>query len=195
MEHRQVREVMTTKPVTVLSTTSLKSLADVLVKLGVNAVPVVSAEGKVLGLITEMDLLRKEGLQQDPASSRLPRRSSQRQRLIATAETTGELMRTHPVMVRPDTPVAEAARLMERHQLACLPVVDESERLLGVVGPRNLLRILLRPDEEEERHSYLLQVARPADADKPDTREPCPTQGTGDNRIPVRLESPLMHCQ
>jgi len=148
MKHRQVREVMTTKPVTVLSTTSLKSLAGVLVKLRVNAVPVVSAEGKVLGLITEMDLLKKEGVQQDPASSRLPRRSSQRQRLIATAETAGELMTTHPVTVRPDTPVAEAARLMERHQLGCLPVVDESERLLGVVGPRNLLQVLLRPDEE-----------------------------------------------
>ncbi|HUN31159.1 MAG TPA: CBS domain-containing protein [Trebonia sp.] len=148
MEHRQVREVMTTKPVTVLSATSLKSLAGILVNLRVDAVPVLSAEGKVLGLITEMDLLKKEELQQDLGISRRPRRSSQRQRLIAAAETAGELMTTHPVTVRPDTPVAEAARLMERHQVGCLPVVDESGKLLGLAGPRELLRVLLRPDAE-----------------------------------------------
>jgi CBS domain-containing protein len=148
MEHRQVGDVMTTRPVTVLSATSLKSLAGILVKLKVSAVPVVSAQGKVVGVVTEMDLLKKEELQRDPDGLWLPRTGNHRQRLIATATTAGELMSTRPVTVKPDTPVAEAARLMDRHHAACLPVVDGKGRLLGVVGPRELLRVLLRPDAE-----------------------------------------------
>jgi CBS domain-containing protein len=50
--------------------------------------------------------------------------------------------------VRPDAIVAEAVRLMERHDVTFLLVMDESGKLLGVVSPRNLLRVFLRPDEE-----------------------------------------------
>ena len=57
---------------------------------------------------------------------------------MATAETAGEIMRPDPVTVQPGTAVAEAARLMDRHEVTCLPVTDESGKLLGVVGPRNL---------------------------------------------------------
>jgi CBS-domain-containing membrane protein len=67
---------------------------------------------------------------------------------LATAETAGELMSAAPITVWPDATVAEAARLMDRHDVTCLPVTDESGKLLGVVGPRNLLRVFVRPDEE-----------------------------------------------
>ena len=50
--------------------------------------------------------------------------------------------------VRPGATAAEAARLMDRHQVSCLLVVDEGGKLLGVVSPRDLLRVFLRPDEE-----------------------------------------------
>ena len=50
--------------------------------------------------------------------------------------------------VRPGATVAEAARLMDRHEITCLLVTGETGELLGVVGPRNLLQIFLRPDGE-----------------------------------------------
>jgi CBS domain-containing protein len=148
MRHCQVREVMATGLVTATPATPLKSLADTLVRQKVSAVPVVSAQGKIVGVVTEADLLKKEEVQWDPDGRRLPRLSYRARRVIATAETAGELMSTHPATVRPDATVAEAVRLMERHQAACLPVVDGNGKLLGVVRPRDLLRVLLRPDDE-----------------------------------------------
>ena len=50
--------------------------------------------------------------------------------------------------VRPGATVAEAARLMDRHEVTYLLVTDETGELLGVVGPRNLLQVFLRPDGE-----------------------------------------------
>jgi CBS domain-containing protein len=57
-------------------------------------------------------------------------------------------MTADPVTVRSDATVAEAARLMEQHHLSCVLVVDEAGKLAGTVGPRDLLRVFLRPDSE-----------------------------------------------
>ena len=56
---------MTADPVTVTPATSLKYVADLLVKEKVSAVPVLSLQGRVLGVVAEIDLLRKEELQRD----------------------------------------------------------------------------------------------------------------------------------
>jgi CBS domain-containing protein len=69
-------------------------------------------------------------------------------RAFATAETAGEIMDPHPATVRPEAAVAEAARLMSRHQSRCLLVTDADGKLPGVVNARDLLRIFLRPDED-----------------------------------------------
>ncbi len=147
MRHYEVREVMTADPATVTPATPLKHVADLLVKADVSVVPVLSFRGKVLGIVAETDLLRKEELQRDPDGRHSVHLNYRARRDIATAETAGEIMSTAPLTVRPDATVAEAARLMERHAIAFLLVVDESGQLLGVVGPRNLLRVFLRPDE------------------------------------------------
>jgi CBS domain-containing protein len=59
----------------------------------------------------------------------------------------GEIMDPHPATVRPEAAVAEAARLMSRHQARFLLVTDADGKLLGVVNARDLLRVFLRPDE------------------------------------------------
>lgn len=143
-----VRDVMTVDPVTVTPATPLKELVDILVEHRISAVPVLGMQGKVLGLVAETDLLRKEELKRDPDVRHSRHMTYRARRDMATAETAGELMSTHPVTARADMTVAEAARLMDRHQVTCLPVVDDEEKLLGVVSPRDLLRVFLRPDEE-----------------------------------------------
>ena len=148
MRHYEVREVMTADPVTVTQGTSLKYVADLLVKQKVSAVPVLSLQGRLLGVVAETDLLRKEELQRDPDGRHSMHLSYRARRDLVTAETAGETMSMAPVTVRPDATVAEAARLMDRYDISCLPVTDENGKLLGVVGPRNLLRVFLRPDEE-----------------------------------------------
>ena len=145
MRHHEVREVMTADPTTVTPATSLKYVADLLVKEKVGAVPVLSLQGRVLGIVAEIDLLRKEELQRDPDGRHSVHLNYRARRDMATAETAGEIMRPVPVTVQPDATVAEAARLMDRlidrHDVNCLLVTDEGGKLLGVVGPRNLLQV------------------------------------------------------
>jgi CBS domain-containing protein len=148
MRHYEVRNVMTPDPATVTPATSLKYVADLLVKANVSAVPVLSLRGKVLGFVAQTDLLRKEDLQRDPDGQHSVHLNYRTRRDVATAETAGEIMSTALLIVRPDATVAEAARLMERHDATFLLVMDENGKLLGVVSPRNLLQVFLRPDEE-----------------------------------------------
>jgi len=146
MAHYEVRKVMSADPVTVTPATPLKYVASSLVKHKVSAIPVLGLQGQVLGVISETDLLRKEELQRDPDGEHSIHLSYRTRRDIATAETAGELMNTYPPTVRPDATVAEAARLMDRHEVTCLPVVDDGGKLLGVVRPRDLLRVFALDD-------------------------------------------------
>ena len=146
MRHYQVRDVMTAKPMTVTPATPLKNVADILVRGQIGVVPVLTPQGRVAGIVAEGDLLRKEQLQQDPEgrhSMHLPYRI---RRDIVTAETAGELMDRYAPTVPGGTSVAEAARLMDRHQSRFLLVTGEDGKLLGVVTARDLLRVFLRPD-------------------------------------------------
>jgi CBS domain-containing protein len=136
---------MTANPMTVTPATSLKNVAEMLVKGQIAVVPVLTPQGRVAGVVAEGDLLRKEQLQRDPEgrqSMHLPYRV---RRDIATAETAGELMNRYPATVAADTSAAEAARLMDRHQSGFLLVTGEAGKLLGVVTARDL-RVFLRPD-------------------------------------------------
>lgn len=146
MGHLEVRDVMTADPVTVTPATPLTYVASSLVKHKISAVPVLGLQGQVLGMISENDLLRKEELQRDPDGEHSIHLSYRARRDMATAETAGELMNAYPPTVWPDATVAAAARLMDRHQVTCLPVVDDGGKLLGVVGPRELLRVFASDD-------------------------------------------------
>ena len=139
MHHYEVRDVMTADPVTVTLATPIKDLAAILAKQRIGALPVLSPYGLRVGLVTAADLLRKEQLQRDPDGQHSVHLSYRARRDIATAQTAGEIMTRHPATVRADATVAEAARLMDRHQAGCLLVVDEGGKLLGVVSPRDLL--------------------------------------------------------
>jgi len=148
MRHCTVRDVMTADAATATARTRFKDLADIMVREGITGVPVLGRRGEVVGLVSETDLLIKEELRPDQPEE--PERHHYRRalRAKAAAETAGEVMTTHPVTVRPDATVAEAARLMDRQHANCLPVTDEAGKLLGTVGPRDLLKVFLRPDAD-----------------------------------------------
>ena len=146
MRHYQVRDVMTANPMTVTPATPLKNVADILVRGRIGVVPVLTPHGRVAGVVAEGNLLRKEQLQRDPDgrhSLHLPYRT---RRDIATAETAGELMDCYPATVPADTSVAEAARLMDRHQCRFLLVTGEDGKLLGVVTAQDLVLVFSRPE-------------------------------------------------
>jgi CBS-domain-containing membrane protein len=143
-----VRDVMTTKVVTVKRSTPFKEIATQLAQHRISAVPVVDAERRVLGIITEADLLLKQE-HPDPKAN-LPliwTRRRRREQEKAAAAVAGILMTTPPVTVAPTATVTEAARRMHTARVKRLPVVDQTGQLLGIVSRADLLKVFTRPDE------------------------------------------------
>ncbi len=161
MSHLGVRDVMTTDQVTVTPATPLRYVSDILARQKTSSVPVLSVRGKLVGLVAESDLLRKEELKRDPDGEHSKHMTYRERRAVATAETAGEIMSTNPVTVRADATVAEAARLMDRYGATCLPVVDESGNLVGVVGRWDLLRVVLGPDRTRAEIAMAALVGGP----------------------------------
>jgi len=154
MRHYQVGNVMTTSPATVSPDTPLKDVAEILVRGRIGVVPVLTAQGQVAGVVAEGDLLRKEQLQRDPDGRRSRRLLRRARSGIATAATAADLMDRDPATALAGTSVAEAARLMDRHQSRFLLVTGADGKLLGVVTARDLLRVFLRPDEAIRQQVY-----------------------------------------
>jgi CBS domain-containing protein len=149
---RRVREVMTTEVATVGEGAPFKQIVRVLAKHRVSALPVLDADGRVVGVVSEADLLHKEEFPAAPPARgrRAPRRPPAA-RAKAAAATAGELMTAPAVTVGAEATVAEAARLLERHGIKRLPVVDDAGRLVGIASRADLLRVFLRADEDIRR--------------------------------------------
>lgn len=143
-----VRDVMDPNPAAVTTRTSFKDLAVLLTEEGRGAVPVLDRHGKVAGMVTEADMLKKQGLQRAPDSPRPVRRVYRARWSRATGTCAGEVMTTRPPAIRPEATVTEAARLMDRQRCGCLPVIGPSGELAGTVTVRDLLRVFLRPDSQ-----------------------------------------------
>lgn len=153
---------MMTSPVeTVGPTATFRAIAGRLLARAISAVPVVDEQGRVLGIVSEADLLPKEDREALEAGHGLmegPR--SRRARARAAAGTAAELMTSPAVTIGPDAPLAEAARLMRRRDVKRLPVVDEEGGLVGIVSRGDLLRVFARGDEEIRREIIDEVIAR-----------------------------------
>jgi CBS domain-containing protein len=143
-----VRDVMTTEVVAVEAWTPFKEIVARLAQHRISAVPVVDADRRVLGIITEADLLLKQE-HPDPKAdvSLIWTRRRRRQRAKAAAAVAAKLMTTPAVTVPPTATITEAARRMHTARVKRLPVVDERGQLLGMVSRADLLKVFTRPDE------------------------------------------------
>nr|BFD81815.1 CBS domain-containing protein [Streptomyces sp. Xyl84] len=127
--------------------TPFKELVRLLEENGVTAVPVVDGLDRPVGVVSEADLLRKSADQADP-SGRAPVPDLEAwERAKAEGARAEELMSAPAVCARPEWTVVEAARLMETQHVKRLPVVDDADRLVGIVSRGDLLRVFLRRDE------------------------------------------------
>ncbi|MFF9868890.1 CBS domain-containing protein [Streptomyces sp. NPDC013953] len=127
MRHRTVADLMTPEAVTVQRGTPFKEIARLLDEYGITAVPVVEADGRPVGVVSEADLLHS--------------------RLSENSPTTAEgLMSAPAIVARPEWTAVEAARVMERRRVKRLPVVDDAGRLIGVISRSDLLQLFLRRD-------------------------------------------------
>jgi CBS domain-containing protein len=145
-----VKDVMTTRVVSVKRDASFRSMAAALREYRVSAFPVLDDDGKVIGVVSEADMLAKEALDSEPQGmpgmiAGLLRRKEHEK---ARGTTASELMTRPPIIVTPDDTLERAARLMYSRKVKRLPVVDEHGHLVGIVARSDLLAVFDRSDEE-----------------------------------------------
>jgi CBS domain-containing protein len=143
----RVRDLMVTDVATVPRTATYHEIAAVMTERLVNAVPVLDDSRRVIGVVSEADMLRKQERRFGRVGTGLPRRT-RRELAQAAGRTAAQLMRTPPITIHPDAPLGAAARQLNGHRIRRMPVVDDAGHLLGIVSRRDLLRVFLRPDDD-----------------------------------------------
>jgi CBS domain-containing protein len=143
-------DIMTTNVITVRKDTSLKDLAKLLYENHINGVPVVDADGLVIGIICESDLIRKDKKLHIPTVvaifdwvlylERPSKIEEEIQRINATK--VEDLYTKKVVTVDEKMPVDEIATIMEQKKVSTIPVMD-GNRLVGIIGKTDLLRTLI----------------------------------------------------
>ncbi|MFG2892424.1 CBS domain-containing protein [Streptomyces sp. NPDC048248] len=142
-----VGDVMTQTVVAIGQGTRFKEIVETMEQWKVSALPVLAGESRVVGVVSETDLLPEEEFRGSGPKrlERLRRLEDMRQ---AGALTAGELMSAPALAVHADATLAQAARTMARRAVKRLPVVDGEGMLQGIVSRTDLLKVYLRSDED-----------------------------------------------
>jgi len=149
----RVGHVMTRDVVSVTPDTPLKDVAAAIVERGISGLPVCDADGAVVGVLSEADLLVKQGGSPERSGGLfawLVETASAPDLAKLRAHTAGEAMTSPAVTVETASPVSEAARTMVSLGVNRLPVVEDG-RLVGIVTRADLVRLFTRSDEEIAR--------------------------------------------
>jgi CBS domain-containing protein len=142
-----VADVMTTRVIAVKRAADYKEICGVLRQYRVSACPVISDEGKVLGIVSEADLLYKVA-DPNPPSGLIRLRWKLGEESKVNAVTASQLMTSPAISIQPDAPVAAAARIMQSNRVRRLPVVGPGGVLIGIVSRTDLLSVFERPDAD-----------------------------------------------
>lgn len=144
-----VEEVMTRPVVVVGADATFCVVANLLRRHRISGLPVVDHDQRVLGIVSESDLLRRlvRGEMLSVFADQAPV-AGPGCRSRATAETAGELMSQPAVSTTPGASVDEALRLMHRRGLRRLPVIDAGSHVVGIVTRTDLLQPYACTDQE-----------------------------------------------
>jgi CBS domain-containing protein len=145
-----VKDVMSTHVIAVREIASFKEIATRLREQRVSAFPVIDLDGRVIGVVSEADLLTKEALE-GTVPRTLQGLTRQHVRSQVNAVTAADLMTKPAVTIGPDEPVTHAARLMYNKRVKRLPVTNDDGKLIGIVTRSDVLSVYSRPDAEIQR--------------------------------------------
>ncbi len=122
-EVKVVRSVMS-QAVTINAETGIEEAARIMIERNVNHLPVIDAEGRLVGIVTSWDIARAVA--------------------AGVKGSVGEIMTRKVITVSPDDPVEVAATRMEVHNISALPVIDSRRRVLGIVTSEDLSKLIAR---------------------------------------------------
>ncbi|HSW35713.1 MAG TPA: CBS domain-containing protein [Candidatus Limnocylindrales bacterium] len=147
-----VKEVMTTKVITVNMNDSVEKCARLLQEHDISGLPVIDSAGKVVGMVTEGDLIRRASRVKAPGYLEIlggliylgsPKKFvDELQR--AMSQEAGQLMSKNVISVKPNDTVEKAATLMVEKEISRIPVLDDDQKLVGIISRRDIMSCLYR---------------------------------------------------
>ena len=141
----EVKDVMTKDVITVQKFESVMAVADMLATRNISGIPVVDKQGKVVGIITQADILsvvgvRKEHTFKDLLKHMLGEPFLERR----MGDIVGDVMTPSVLTTKPQATIAEVVRIMDEKKIRRLPVVDERNKLVGIISRADILKAVLR---------------------------------------------------
>ncbi len=145
-----VRDVMTARVIWVRKAASFREVASAFREYRVSAFPVIDENRRVIGVVSEADLLAKQALDggEDGMPGMITGLLRRREQEKARGVTAGDVMTSPAVTVRPEDTVEHAARLMYTRRVKRLPVVDAGGHLVGIIGRADVLSVFDRTDAQ-----------------------------------------------
>ncbi len=131
-----IKDRMTTKVVTVSPDTDVEQAYNLMKTHGIRRLPVVDEEGTLIGIVTDRDV--RQVL--------IPWKSSKKDKefyYLASEVPVSDVMTEDVITIRPHTDVAEAARIIYKHKIGGLPVVDEHRKVVGIITEMDLLAMFI----------------------------------------------------
>ena len=140
-----VKDVMTKDVISVMKYESIVRVATILSERNISGIPVVDREKKVIGIITQADILSVVGIRREQTLKDLLKHMLGEplpQRRIG--DLVGDIMTSSVLTIGPDANIAEVARIMDEKKIRRLPVVNEKNELLGIISRADILRAVIR---------------------------------------------------
>jgi len=147
---KTVADIMSREPILARPEMPLNEAIKILAEKRISGLPVVNEAGKLVGVISETDLMWKETGATPPAYIMLldsviylqnPAKY-ERDLHKVLGQTVGEVMSGNPVTIDPDKSLQEAARLMHERKIHRLPVLDDREQLIGILTRGDIVRAM-----------------------------------------------------
>jgi CBS domain-containing protein len=152
MRHVVAREIMSRPAITIRPETPIRDIVNLMLRFGISGLPVVDAQGRLLGIVTEADVIHKEA-EPSPSPPAIPwhgrslwleRRVDRYRKAMGT--TARDLMTENVVTAGEETSVRDLAHLMLSRGVNRVPIVTEG-RVVGIVTRADILKVFVRSDE------------------------------------------------
>ena len=153
----EVRNIMTEEVITVSTGDSVETCAKLLQENNISGLPVLDEAGRVAGIVTEGDLIRRASRVKAPGYLEIlggliylgsPKKFVDKLQRAMSLEA-GQLMSTNVIAVNPEETLEKAATLMIEKGISRLPVLDKQGKLVGIISRRDIMRSLYSKSEQE----------------------------------------------
>ncbi len=151
-----VKDIMTKEVFTINENDTVEKCANILSKEDLSGLPVVNDDGRVIGIVTEGDLIKRASRIEGPPVLEVlggifyletPNKFMERLKKL-TGSTVGEIMTKDLITVGPDKEIEKAATLLVREKIKRLPVVDKAGNLVGIISRKDIMHYLF--DKEND---------------------------------------------